>query len=81
LKILGPIHTNNAAARLRLVLEGHGLGILPKNEFTEHQKDGLVTLLPDYQLQGLDVFAVYPRGATIPVKVRMLIDFLVQRLK
>lgn len=81
LKIEGPVHTNNAGARLKLVVEGHGLGLLPSNEVREYSSRNLVQLFPDYRLPGLDVFAVYPSGATTTVKVRMLIDFLIQKLQ
>ncbi len=80
LKIAGPVRTNNAAARLKFVLEGHGLGLLPAHEVMSQPEGRLTILLPDYQLTPLDLYAVYPPGAASTMKVRKLIDYLAAQL-
>lgn len=79
-RIKGPVHTNNAGARLEFILKGHGLGLLPEHDINDHPAGSLEILLPDYTIPTLDLFAVYPRGAASSLKVRMLIDFLVEQL-
>lgn len=79
-RITGPIRTNNAGARLQFVLGGHGLGLLPEHEFWEQPKGNLIMLLPEYEMAPLDLFAVYPPGAALTLKVRMLIDYLAEHL-
>ncbi|WP_085909147.1 LysR family transcriptional regulator [Kiloniella majae] len=79
-RIQGPVHTNNAGARLEFILGGHGLGVLPEHDINDQSKDSLEILLPDYSIPTLDLFAVYPRGAASSLKVRMLIDYLAEQL-
>ncbi|WP_020591517.1 LysR family transcriptional regulator [Kiloniella laminariae] len=80
IRVNGPVHTNNAGARLQFVLGGHGLGLLPEHELWDLPEGTLEVLLPDYQLAPLDLFAVYPPGAASSLKVRMLIDYLALEL-
>lgn len=80
LRMTGPVRTNNAAARRQFVLEGHGLGLLPDHELKDATKWELEILLPDYDAGHLELFAVYPEGATSTLKVRMLIDYLAAQL-
>lgn len=80
LKVAGPVGTNNAGARLKFVLAGHGLGLLPAHEASEYPENQLRTLLTDYDIPSLDLFAVYPPGAASTLKVRMLIDYLVDNI-
>ncbi|KLN61667.1 transcriptional regulator [Kiloniella spongiae] len=79
-RIQGPVHTNNAGARLEFILGGHGLGLLPEHDIKDQPDDSLEILLPDYNIPTLDLFAVYPRGAASSLKVRMLIDYLAEQL-
>ena len=78
IRISGPVQTNSAGARLKLVLEGHGLGLLPGNEVKSEGSEKLIPVLTDYSLPQLDLYAVYPRNLNSPVKVRMLVDFLIK---
>ncbi len=80
LNIAGPVHTNNSAARLKFVLEGHGLGLLPAHEFDKQPEGRLEILLGDYQATPINVYAVYPPGAASTMKVRKLIDYLAENM-
>ena len=76
-KFKGNISTNNAAARTAFVEGGHGLGRIPTYDAAPKIKAGsLVQLLNDYQLNDIDVYAVFPPGAAESKKLRLLIDYL-----
>jgi len=74
--IQGDISTNNAAARLQFVLAGHGLAVLPEFDVKPYLKSAkLVELLPAYSLPTLELFAVFPKGATDVKANRLLLEF------
>ena len=76
-KLKGNISTNNAAARTAFVEGGHGLGRIPTYDAAPKIKTGsLVQVLDDYQLNDIDVYAVFPPGAAESKKLRLLIDYL-----
>lgn len=76
-KLKGNISTNNAAARTAFVEGGHGLGRIPTYDALPKIHSGsLVQVLTEYQLKDIDVYAVFPPGATESKKCRLLIDYL-----
>lgn len=76
----GPIRTNNAAARTALVLAGHGLARIPWYDAQPCLQDGrLDQVLADYELQDIELYAVFPPGSGRSQKVRLLLDYLAQR--
>ena len=77
MKLTGSISTNNAAARTAFVEGGHGLARIPTYDALPKMKAGtLVAVLSDYQLSDIDIYAVFPQGATESKKLRLLIDYL-----
>ncbi|OCH16731.1 transcriptional regulator [Aliivibrio sp. 1S165] len=79
IKMSGDITTNNAAARTAFVEGGHGLGRIPVYDAMPKIKEGtLQTVLDEYELADIEVYGVYPPGATDSKKVRLLLDFLIQ---
>ena len=66
---------------LKLLAESnHGITYLPR--FIVWQSlasQALVPVLTDYQMQTMHAYAVYPPNRHLPLKVRSLIDFLVER--
>jgi DNA-binding transcriptional LysR family regulator len=77
LKPSGSIEADSAAAMLGFVLAGRGLAILPEWLIAESRAAGrLVELAPDFQLPEQGIYAVYPRAATVPAKVRRFVDFV-----
>lgn len=75
----GPLHTNNAAARLQFTLAGQGLAVLPYYDVQEAlQKGSLIELLPDHQLPQLEFYAVFPSGSTEARASRLMLDMLRQ---
>ncbi|WP_413283110.1 LysR family transcriptional regulator [Vibrio sp. MA40-2] len=76
-KLEGGISTNNAAARTAFVEGGHGLGKIPLYDVAPKIKQGrLEVILEDYQLAPINVFGVFPPGASKSKKLRVLLDFL-----
>ncbi|WKE66433.1 LysR family transcriptional regulator [Gallaecimonas kandeliae] len=77
IKMSGMVETDNAAARTAFVLAGEGLGRLPGYVVREQLARGeLVELLPDYRLPVIQIYAVYPPGATQSRKLAALVAFL-----
>ncbi len=74
----GPVHTNNALARLSFVLAGQGVAKFPLSTVEPYIKTGeLVQLLPTSEMADIDIFAVYPRKSHL---TRLLVDHLKQSL-
>ncbi|WP_153913520.1 LysR family transcriptional regulator [Shewanella sp. TC10] len=77
IEMKGSITTNNASARTAFVEGGHGIGRIPTYDAWPKVKQGtLETVLDDYQLSDINIYAVFPPGAADSKKVRLLIDFL-----
>ena len=73
----GSISTNNAAARTSFVEAGHGIARIPTYDaWPKVQAGKLETVLDDYTLNDIDIYAVYPPGTANTKKLRLLIDFL-----
>ncbi|MQY52540.1 LysR family transcriptional regulator [Rhodocyclus tenuis] len=62
-------------------LAGLGIGLLPEL-LTRHEIDSgrLVPVLPDWEAPRVEFGAVYPSRRGLPPKVRVFIDFIVERL-
>lgn len=76
---------NHAGARLEAALQGFGVANVP--EFTAANalaRGELVQVLPDWTLEGQpyvgSIWLLYPPNRFLPLKVRVLIDYLVDRL-
>ena len=73
----GQIATNHGPVALRLALEDSGLAVLPRFYIEEHLRDGnLVTVLDDWSVGAVPVFAVYP-SKRVTAATRALLAFLV----
>ncbi|MFT5282386.1 MAG: DNA-binding transcriptional LysR family regulator [Yoonia sp.] len=73
----GSISTNNAAARTAFVEAGHGLARIPTYDAWPKIKAGtLETILDDYALNDINVYAVFPPGTANSKKLRLLLNFL-----
>jgi len=72
----------NTADPLRLAaIHGLGLVVLPTYIVGQDlSKNRLVTVLEDYGLPSMDIFAVYPHRRHLSAKVRTFLDFLAERL-
>ena len=77
----GPLRVNNGEALLPALIAG--LGICPLPAFIARQaiRDGLLEqILPDWQSSRSSLYLLTPPDGPRPVRVQVLLDFLVQRL-
>lgn len=73
----GSITTNNSAARTAFVEGGQGLGRIPIYDAIPKINQGkLQQILPDYSLNDINVYGVYPPGTADTKKLRLLLTFL-----
>ncbi|MCA0325827.1 MAG: LysR family transcriptional regulator [Proteobacteria bacterium] len=82
-KVRGNLRTNHGDALLAAALGGQGLiyqpGFIVGEALARGQLQALTLDHPAHELGG--VHAVWPAGGHVPAKVRVMVDFLVQRLK
>jgi len=73
----GALSVNSAAARLQFALADHGIAVLPYYDVADYFKSGqLLELMPDYDLSPLELFAVFPSGATTARATQLMLDML-----
>lgn len=73
------IVTDNSSALFSLLMSHNGITCLPAcNIRQELDRGELVQLLPDYQMEPLGVYALYPSKDHLPQKTRLFIDFLIE---
>lgn len=78
-KVWGKIHTNNGDTARAMALAGAGIIWQPGFLIGPDLASGaLVPLLPGYALPDIDILAMYPSRRHLSVKVRVLIDYLVE---
>ncbi|MCW8884548.1 MAG: LysR family transcriptional regulator [Motiliproteus sp.] len=74
------LKTNSADALLSMAIEGLGVTVVSKFMICKALQQGqLVTLLDNYQLDPVGVYAVYPHRGHMPPKIRVFLDFLSKR--
>ncbi len=72
--------SNNAEALCDAAVAGRGIALLPTFIAGAALQNGaLVTVLSDYHPPALSLYALYPQTRHLSVKVRVFIDFLVER--
>lgn len=72
--------TNNAEVLRDAAVHGRGIALLPTFiAGADLQEDRLRTILSSYKAPEISVFAIYPQTRHLSVKVRVFIDFLVDR--
>jgi DNA-binding transcriptional LysR family regulator len=81
-RVGGNLASNNGDTILAGVLNGIGIGELPVWMIDSHLAAGeLVRVLPGYVASSVPFKIVYPRRDLVPVRVKLLIDFLRANLK
>lgn len=76
----GNISANEASLLLEAVRAGAGIAMLPTYQVTPLLRTGeLVEVLPGYQAETLDIFAVYASRRQLPTIMRSFLDFLLER--
>lgn len=72
-----PIHVNTADAMTVAILSGMGIGIQPIASAVDGLRAGtLVRVLPEYHLEELNLFAIYPSRKFVDAKIRTWVEFL-----
>lgn len=80
LVVTGNWHANSGPALVDAALRGIGLAQLPDYYVKEHLASGeLVSVLDDYQFTDTGVWVLYPQQRYLAAKVRLFIDFLVDK--
>jgi DNA-binding transcriptional LysR family regulator len=71
---------NNAEVLRGVAVKGRGIALIPAFIVAEALKNGsLQAVLANYSAPPLALYAVYPPTRHLAVKVRLFIDFLVER--
>lgn len=80
-RVSGAISANEASALLCAAAAGGGIALQPSYLAAPYVHRGeLVALLPDWQPQLMGIHALYPSRRLLPLALRSLLDFLVERL-
>ncbi|THF64779.1 LysR family transcriptional regulator [Pseudothauera nasutitermitis] len=76
------IHANNGDTCRAAALAHQGIILQPDFLVYEDLRSGrLVELMPEFQAATLGIYAIYPTRKQLPLKVRRLVDFLVDALR
>ncbi len=79
-KVTGSLHANYGEALASAASEGLGFVLLPSFVLEPYLKTGeLEIVLPEYKVEDLGIFAVFPQSRLLPPKVRTFIEFLHKR--
>lgn len=82
LPVIGNMNANNGETLVQLARDGHGITRVGNFHIQEELADGrLVSLLDHYNPQDREaVHAVFIGGSAMPARVRVLVDFLAERI-
>lgn len=81
LTVSGRVSVDDYSALVELVEAGHGVGLIPDLHLAEAQSAGrLVPIFPDWVVPGPPIHLLYSTRQ-LPERVRLLIDFLCDRLR
>jgi DNA-binding transcriptional LysR family regulator len=81
-KVRGPLSSNDGSVVLAWALDGHGILMRADWEVADHLRSGRLELvLPEYALPPADIHAVYPERHHLSARVRVFVDFLVERFR
>ena len=76
----GNISANEASLLLEAVRAGAGIAMLPTYQIAPLLRSGeLIEVLPEYDVEGLGIHAVYASRRQLPTIMRSFLDFLVER--
>jgi DNA-binding transcriptional LysR family regulator len=81
-RVRGRIETDSGPGVLASAVGGMGIAMASSVMFSAEINAGsLVTLLPTYKLQSIDVHAIFPGGTRLSAKVRALVDYLLSEFR
>jgi DNA-binding transcriptional LysR family regulator len=77
MQVTGPVQVNIAESLVVAIREGMGIGMLPLYAAIDGLRDGsLARVLPEYTLQRMNIYALYPSRKFIDAKTRTWVEFL-----
>ncbi len=80
-RVAGNLQANTADPLRLAAIHGLGLVVLPTYIVGQDlSKSRLITVLSEYELPSMDIYAVYPHRRHLSAKVRTFLDFLAERL-
>ena len=80
--VSGTLKANNSVALLNAALGGTGIASIATHVVGDHLRNGqLELILPDWEQQSITIYAVYPSNRYVPLKVRVFVDFIINRLE
>jgi DNA-binding transcriptional LysR family regulator len=72
-----PFQVNTADAMKTAIRSGMGVGVLPIYSAIDGLRDGsLVRVLPEYRLQELNLYAIYPSRQYLDAKIKTWVEYL-----
>ncbi|ROM61937.1 LysR family transcriptional regulator [Pseudomonas brassicacearum] len=78
---LSALHINTADGMTIAIKKGMGIGIQPIASAVDGLRAGtLVRVLPEYRLEELNLFAIYPSRKFVDAKIRTWVEFLKQSI-
>ena len=78
-RLYGRARSNSAPSMLEMVKAGMGIGqVLKLMVMPELDNGQLVQILSEYRSEAVGIYAVYPQRAFLPLKVRAVIDYLIE---
>lgn len=81
-RVDGPLRANNSEVARHAVLAGYGIALLPEQLVLDDIRAArLYRLLQDYPSERQQGFVVYPSRRHLPLRTRVVIDFLVEQVK
>jgi len=76
------MRANNGDVLLKAAIDGLGIIMTPSFIGAEAIKQGqLIPILTDYTLAAGAIYAIYPKQRYLPQRIRILIDYLVERFR
>ncbi|OJT49261.1 LysR family transcriptional regulator [Pseudomonas moraviensis] len=76
-----PLHLNTADGMTIAIRKGMGVGIQPIASAVDGLREGsLVRVLPEYRLEELNLYAIYPSRKFVDAKTKTWVDFLKQSI-
>jgi DNA-binding transcriptional LysR family regulator len=76
-KVRGDLSTNDGEIAVNWALDGHGILMRAEWDIAGHLRSGrLVQVLPAYDTQAADIYAVYPQRHQTAARVRTFVAFL-----
>ena len=79
IRLYGRARSNSAPSMREMIKAGMGIGQILKLMVMPELEDGrLVQVLSDYRSEAVGIYAVYPQRAHLPLKVRAVIDYLIE---